>query len=271
MWPVYRFCCKILPFNQKSLGYSTQLVQHENNLCNSCKSVCTQAAVMEAAALGSWDFLSGILLLVSVVFLIGLCGGCQRSAHRTSIPEPFMDDYIQQGPNLQGFRVLRPACTALPVSSRSSGNSTHLPFPSSPKPERIRPSSYSPPADGGSLHSYDNPASQIGDYINDSEEENEKGEGYIMVLPGPPVAMPIGRSEQSLVSSQSSERGDYINVPVPEEEDRSDTSSQNYINVQAGGEHCKLSPGISLDNMESDDNSISDYVNTEFIKHTTCQ
>lgn len=225
---------------------------------------------MEAAALGS--LLSGILLAVSVVLLIGLCGVCRRSTHHTTIPEHFTDDYIQQDHNPQGFRVVRPTCTVLPVSTRSSGNSTHLPFASSPMLEMHRCSSHIPRVDGGSPTTYANPASQDDDYINenpDSDEEyNEKGEGYIEVLADPPVAVSNCRSQQSLVSTQSSDHGNYVNLA--EDDNRSDGSSQNYINVEAGGECYKLSPGVSLDNVDSDNNSNSDYVNTrEFIGDTT--
>ncbi|KAJ8332089.1 hypothetical protein SKAU_G00429220 [Synaphobranchus kaupii] len=227
--------------------------------------------VMEATVLAS--SLSGILLFVSVVFLIGLCSGCRRTAHRTTIPEHFTDDYIPQDHNPQGFRVVRPAC---PISCRSSGNSVHLPFPSPMFTTNHRASYVLPPTDGGSIPSYENPGSQDGDYINENpdsdEEENEKGEGYIEVLPDPPAVVSVCRSQQSLVSTQSSDRGNYVNVI--EEDYRSDTSSQNYINVEAEGGHYRLSPGISIDNVDSDNNSNSDYVNTsEFINinNTTFQ
>ncbi|KAJ8402613.1 hypothetical protein AAFF_G00366960 [Aldrovandia affinis] len=110
--------------------------------------------------------------------------------------------------------------------------------------------------------SYIPPGDDDGDY------EEEKGEGYIEVLPDHPEGVSIYASRQSLVSTQSSGQGNYVNVAG--EDVQSDTSSQCYINVDGDKDHLRLSPGVSLDNVDSDNNSNSDYVNvSEFINNTT--
>ncbi|XP_036408448.1 linker for activation of T-cells family member 1 [Megalops cyprinoides] len=220
---------------------------------------------MEVAALG--PLLSGGLLVVSVVLLAGLCVSCRKSSHRTSIQQYFSeDDYVQQSHTVQGgFRVVRPACPAPPVSSRGSGHSTHLPFDTSPVMHQTRRSSFNPNDTGGIIPKERPSTPQDDDYVNednDDDDEEVKGEGYIEVLPDPPADIRICVSQQSLASTQSSGQGNYVNVK--EEDGQSDASSQNYINVNAE-EHAGFHRGVSLDsfgNFDSDNNSVSDYVNT---------
>ncbi|KAG7459896.1 hypothetical protein MATL_G00215480 [Megalops atlanticus] len=220
--------------------------------------------VMEVAALG--PLLSGGLLVVSVVLLAGLCVSCRKSSHRTSIQQYFSeDDYIQQcHPGPGEFRLVRPTCPAPPVSSRGSGHSAHLTFDNSPLLDQTRRPSFNP-NDTGVIILNKRPSSlPDDDYVNEDDDDDEevKGEGYIEVLPDPPAEVSICVSQQSLASTQSSGRGNYVNVK--EEDEQSDASSQNYINVNAE-EHAGFHQAESLDsfgNFDSDNNSVSDYVNT---------
>ncbi|KAJ8250938.1 hypothetical protein GJAV_G00214970 [Gymnothorax javanicus] len=360
------------------------------------------AGVMESAALGS--LLGGVLLVLPVVVLIGLCGGCRRTRFRKSIPEHSTDDYIEQDNNQPGFMVIRSPRAGLPVSYRSSGNSTHLfPLVSSPSNQTKKRASYIPPtadvlkvppcnensasqhgeyinedsdeedagkgegyievlpdapvpdcgsqqrrvstaSSGGGLPTYVNPAPEDGDYVNqhsdeetekeryikvladppacdcvsqqrrvstassgdyvnqDSDEETEK-ERYIKVLADPPATDCVSQqrrvstassgdyvnqdsdeetekeryikvladppacdcvSQQRRVSTASSDQDNYVNMA--EDDSCSDTSSQNYMNVQVDGECHTLFPGVSLENVDSDNNSSSDYVNVSEVQ-----
>ncbi|KAI1884742.1 hypothetical protein AGOR_G00229640 [Albula goreensis] len=219
---------------------------------------------MEATVLGS--LLSGALLVVSVLLLAGLCIGCRESSHRTSIPQHFSeDDYVQPHPSQPGFRVIRPTCAAPPGTSRGSGNSTHLTSLSSPMPDPIRRQSYIPPVEvsGGNSLKFESPGSPNDrDYVNedDDDDDYERGEGYIEVLPDHPKSE--CPSQQSLASTQSSGQN-YVNIESEEEEEEqhSDASSQNYINVQTDINVLGLIPGVPIDDGDSDNNSTSDYVN----------
>ncbi|KAG7492239.1 hypothetical protein MATL_G00011710 [Megalops atlanticus] len=194
------------------------------------------------------------LLVVPVVLLAGLCMSCRKPPH-TSIQQKYEDyDETRSYPAAPGgFRIVRTTGPAVPVStihintSGGSGYSSHLLSASSPIQQQSRHSSFAPTEDG-SIPSYENQEPPQG--VDDKEDDDITG--YIQVLPDPPVAVSICRSQQSLPSMQSSGAGDYVNVDS--------ASEKSYINVKDEFTHGFLR-GSSRESMESEDNGSSEYVN----------
>ncbi|KAL4658364.1 linker for activation of T-cells family member 1-like [Arapaima gigas] len=220
--------------------------------------ICTAAsrpAEMEEMVLNA--LMNGALLVVSVAMLATLCIRCGGPWNRTSIPQNLRDgDTNEQYQPILRFHVVRPTPTQYQSSTTNSRlPSSHL---SATSPVQAnRRSSFTPTNEGGSIPSYENHGSDHDDYVNnlDNPENPDNPDNYIVVLPDPGPVTSVSLSNQSILSTPSSEPPDYVNIHD------SDTNSDNYINVPDRSTP-GLTPGSSHESIDSDGNPTADYVNT---------
>ncbi|XP_069044453.1 linker for activation of T-cells family member 1-like isoform X2 [Lepisosteus oculatus] len=187
---------------------------------------------MEPGTLGS--FLLGVVFLLPVILITVLCVGCWGyKSSNARIPQNIAD--YEDEPN---FRVVRP--NTFPQQSNHKPNTlqpsfhstAHTGVTSSSPVHTLSPvvnsrrTSATPQEDNESVPSYENEENEavdVGDYVN--EEDEQPGEGYIEVLPDAPAPVCGSVSQQSLMSAASSANENYVNL----KED--DAASENFVTV----------------------------------------
>ncbi|XP_073669998.1 linker for activation of T-cells family member 1 isoform X1 [Paramisgurnus dabryanus] len=184
----------------------------------------------------------GGALLLSIIFVTGLCINCFRSKQPTTISQRSSDSSPEHP--TPGFVVRHPQSTyaSYPDHNRINYQTTQLPHSlSSPSFSSAVKSPSCPPSETGSQASYVNQSDREDEQYQQPTDETDNN--YITVIP----------DSQSKASSHSSGEN-YINVG--DVEDESDKDDNDYINLQN-------SPlAQSYDSKNSDDRGSSDYVNT---------
>ncbi|XP_069044452.1 linker for activation of T-cells family member 1-like isoform X1 [Lepisosteus oculatus] len=224
---------------------------------------------MEPGTLGS--FLLGVVFLLPVILITVLCVGCWGyKSSNARIPQNIAD--YEDEPN---FRVVRP--NTFPQQSNHKPNTlqpsfhstAHTGVTSSSPVHTLSPvvnsrrTSATPQEDNESVPSYENEENEavdVGDYVN--EEDEQPGEGYIEVLPDAPAPVCGSVSQQSLMSAASSANENYVNLKEDDAASENfESNSGNYVNLEEEKD-AVLRTGSSLDNVnDSEDDGSSDYVN----------